>query len=476
MLQTSRLETIHNHPEILSRERTVYLGKLAIKSEFLGINDPLTHLHQYIERGDSALLGIKMDIETDIAERLPRTPFVNYVGFNYDGNDFLSERDKVSMAKMTSTNLKIFKEEKDKNPILMDEYKRAKLESLEVHKLTSWFPNAPIGSCMIFESLPIGDQKFAISRIYRKSGNNKIEGCFVSLYGSNVERFNEFRKALRVEVPICQNEYDILSNHYEFYAPEIKSKEDFVNFYVGLYDHLINESDGRDYCFGIETNKYQQKRNGLEKARKQPKLSAIYLDTVRALAESNGIITPKLIEINNKLKLCYQISEKSEFDKDFAKNILSDVIAGITSVIDRANSDLLDGLESYDTTQDASYEAVSFYNGQARATGERYESNGCPEYDRQSQTVSIDDSTNEESIIKKAFDINGNELKNFGKPKIGLCRIMNCPSRGEINWLPQKTLVGGCDICVRCHRLFEQGRSPKSVYSKAKSPKPRKAA
>ncbi len=421
-------------------------------------------MHQYIERGESALIGIKEDIETDIAERLPKTPFVNYVGFEHTSDDFVSVKDGVSMKSMTSTNLKIFKDEVAKNQDMTDEYERAKLESLEVDRLNDWFVSAPVGSCMIFESLPIGNQKFAISRIYRKSDINRIDGCFVSLYSSSVNRFNEFRKTLCVEVQSCNNEREILASPYEFYAPELKTKEEFINFYVGLYDHLMNESDGKNYCFGIEADKGKQKINGLEKVRNQPKLVAIYLDTIKALAESQGLVTPKIMEINEQLGLNHRIDDGSRISINLAKNILSDVITGITSVIDRANTNLLEDLENIDTSQDASYQAVSLFGGQAKNEGEKYSSNGCPEYSRETQYVTDDNFVSEQSVIEKAFNIQGEEIQNFGNPKIGLCRIMNCPSRGDIAWLPEKTLVGGCDICVCCHKIFAQGKLPKLVY------------
>ena len=52
----------------------------------------------------------------------------------------------------------------------------------------------------------------------------------------------------------------------------------------------------------------------------------------------------------------------------------------------------------------------------------------------------------------------------FGRPKIGVCRINNCPSRGESKYIHGKTVVGGCDICVNCHKIFEKGKSPEKVY------------
>jgi hypothetical protein len=54
----------------------------------------------------------------------------------------------------------------------------------------------------------------------------------------------------------------------------------------------------------------------------------------------------------------------------------------------------------------------------------------------------------------------------FGRQKIGVCRITNCPTRGKSQYVHEKTLVGGCDICVHCHKIFEKGKSPEKIYDK----------
>jgi hypothetical protein len=466
MFRTATAERISHHSDALSVEKTAYLGRLAIKLEFLGINDPLTHLHQYIIRGEEALVGIKEDIETDIAERLPKTPFVNYVGFEFTGDDFVSSKDKVSMNSMTKTNLQIFETESANNPNLIGEFERAEIEAQEVTKLADWFKKAPVGAYLIFESLPIGEQKFAISRIYQKTSDENLEGCFVSLYSSSVGQFNKSREALCASVPICQTEKEILQNHYEFYEPKLTSSEKFIDFYIGVYDHLLQEQKGRQYSFGLERDKTKEKQNGLFKVRKQPKLTSIYLDTIKALASSKGKVTPEMMQINDKLSLGYQFKDNQDITVEMAHNIMSDVIKGITSVIDRADSDLLNDLGNYTTGQDANYAAISHFGEQARAAGETYASNGCPEYGRSSTTESesANDTGFEYNAIYQAFNIR-EKLDNFGKPKIGVCRIPNCPSRGNLNWLPDKTLVGGCDVCVCCHKLFGKGKKPQKIYT-----------
>lgn len=465
MLQASMAEKFHQHPEALSKERVAYLGRLAIRSEFLGINDPLTHLHQYITRGEEALIGIKEDIETDIAERLPKTPFVNHIDFQFTGDDFVSLKDKVSMKSMTEKNLQIFNDESMKNPDLKDEFERAEIESQEVTKLSNWFRNAPTGSCLIFESLPIGEQKFAISRIYQKSSKERLNGCFVSLYNSSVDQFNKFRKELRPDASTCTTEKEILQNQYEFYNPKLDTADKFIDFYVGVYDHLLKEKNENQYNFGLESDNNKEVRNGLLKVRSQPKLTSIYIETIKTLASSQGRVTPELIQINDSLGINYPFKKDQPISIEMVHDIMSGVILGITSVIDRANDELLNDLENSNTSQEANYSAIYHYGEQAKATGEIYASNGCPEYSRTNAPTEAKSETNYEyNSIYQAFNIS-EKMDNFGKPKIGVCRIPNCPSRGDLSWMPDKTLVGGCDICVCCHKLFGKGKSPKIIYT-----------
>jgi hypothetical protein len=479
MFRTATAERTDHHSEFAFNKEQIIarMGEVAINSSELGINDPLTHLRQYTIRGEEALVGIREDIETDIAERLPKTPFVNHVDFKFTGDDFVSSKDRVSMNSMTKTNLQIFKTESASNPDLVIEFERAEIEAQEVTKLTDWFKKAPIGAYLIFESLPIGKQKIAISRIYQKTSEDNLEGCFVSLYNSSVGQFNKFREELCTSVPTCHTEKEILQNHYEFYEPKLTSSEKFIDFYVGVYDHLLQEQKGRQYNFGLEINKTKEKQNGLFKVRKQPKLTSIYLDTVKALASSKGKITPEIMKINEKLSLGYQFRENQDITVKLAHDIMSDVIKGITSVIDQADDKLLHDLGDSNTGQDANYAAMSHFGGQARAAGETYASNGCPEYGRNDTTES--ESANNTGIeynaIYMAFNMWG-RLDNFGQPKIGVCRIPNCPSHGKSEKYPEKALVGGCDVCVGCHKLFEKGQKPQRIYAEQEKIKKQKQA
>lgn len=461
--------TLELAPEIMRQqcrirpENVVYMGRLAIRPENLGLNDPLTNLHQYLEIGEAAQVGIKEDIETAIAERLPSTPFVNQVGFEFTGHDFVSVKDKVSMNSMTKTNLDICHKEKEltANPDMARELIRATSESQEVVKLAEWFTDAPVNAYMIFESLPIGAQKFAISRIYQKTSKTQLEGSFLSLYSSSISQFNQLRQTLKPGEAAGNSEEGILDNNFEFYDATLANSTEFINFYTGSYDRLLQTSFSKQYSFGLETDKKTEKINGIEKVRSQPKLTAIYIDTVKALATSQGKVTPELIQINDRLDIGYDLITGQPLTVKTARDILKSVTTSIVSVIDRADGKLLFDLEAAEAGDYASYGAASHYGGQAKSEGANYDSGGCAEYSRADSTNANGES--EYNSIAAAFSINKTP-DNFGKPKIDVCRIANCPSRGDSSWWPDRTLVGGCSICIQCHVLFEKGKSPEKIY------------
>lgn len=468
------LETRRQNLEVLRPENVVYLGRLAIRSEYLGINDPVTHLYRYLERGDASLIGIREDIETDISERLPETPFINQVEFNHNGGDFISKKDKVSMRDMTKVNLQIFTDELLNNPSINEELQRAESEAFEVEKLDKWFNGAMIGEYMIFESLPIGSQQFAVSRIYQKISESKLHGNFISLYSPSVDTFNELRKDLGFKTAgstaaeILNNEY-VISNKYS------SNSAQFIDNYVELYDQKLQDSTGKSHIFGIQVENRSNVVNGLQKVRNQPKLTSIYLETVKTLANSQGEVTYDLLEITEKLGINNGLYLGQGISVDLARAILRDVIRGISGVIDRADSKLLSDLEdSSNAGSGANYAAASHFGAQARSTGMDYGSNGCPEISR-SDKGSNTDTGPESNIIKATFGARGT-LDGFGQAKIGICRIANCPSRGESSWWINRTLVGGCDVCVNCHKIFNKGKSPEKIHAMKKITKPQKAA
>lgn len=453
-------------------DRASRVGNLALKFECLGINDPLSHLFQYMEKGEDSLFGIMEDLETDIAERLPNKPFVNYVDFLFTGSDFISSKDRVSALSMTSNNFEIIAKEKelDGGSRLAQEYERAEAELKEIIDLTRWFPEAKVGSIFVAESLPMDDQKVAVSRIYRKQSDEKLEAAFVSLFNPTIDNFVELRQRIGVDCDgSYENELELLRDSYELYSSTFRSVSEFLEYYVDVYDLILNKNAGGEvnYSFGLGTPMYSDIMvNGLEKVRKHNSLTSTYVDAIRTIAFSGNVVNQEVVDIAQNLGYRGEISVGDRISMEMARNLLRDVIVGIASVIDQAPDDvLLDINESKADTTD-SYDVISYYKGQAESLGSTYSSNACPTYDRTTTDGSSGDgdSISEYAMLARAFNVSN--LDNFGRPHMGVCRIPGCPSRGVISWLPNKTIVGGCSICAKCHKLFNEGKDPAKVYLK----------
>lgn len=454
MVGLEKLDKAYTSGTLICEEAQDGKESIKIDAERLGINDPLTHLYNYLENGEDAIVSIQEDLETDIAERLPKTPFVNFVQFETSGNDFRSVKDKVSMAMMVKNNLRIITAELPKNPGLVNEFIRAKIEASEVIKLSEWFKRAPVNGYIIFESLPIGDQKIAVSRVYRKIDENMMEGCFVSLYNPTIESFNNFRRRINESVDICDSELEILQNHYEFFDSRIQSPDDFINFYVNTYDEVLYEKTGDKYRFGLEDDNTKAINDGLKKVRGKTTLTRAYIDLIRCLANSGGIADSDVVKLSRQLDFGCSLTPKQPISSDLARQMMRNVIIGITSAIDKIDEDTLIDMESASINNSDSYAVISHYAEHAHSSGEVYASNNCPEYSGQKETEGITES----QAMESAF-IGMERLDDFGWPHMGVCRIKGCPCNGKIS------IVGGCEICVHCHKLFAQGKNPEKIYA-----------
>lgn len=450
-----------NLRERLHRRVTLYLGHIAIGHEHLGINDPKTHLHMYLERGEEAMSAIEEDLVADIAERLPEDPFRKRVDFEFTGTDFVSRIDRVSLKAMTAENERIFREEAVKNKELSQEYARAKIEMAEAHKLPEWFKEAEIGSYMVFDALPIGEQEYAIPRIFRKKSPTELEGHFLSLHNASVEVSNKQRHRLGVQIQPSSTVLELLANNYEF-----PSDPDFINRYIDTYDEIQKENDpqGRDFAYGLAGLTRGEVRNGAEVAN-NPSLITIYKKTVKELASSSGIATPGLMRIIKNLKIDTDIYSGERLTLDKVGELMEKVIAGIAATVDNASTEILEGLNQRDTYSGAAMDAVGHFGGQATSNGQSYGSRGCPSADRTTQQNG-QAKGNEAASLAQAYRLNGVVLEDFGKPKWGVCRTANCISRGESIFWPSKTLVGGCDLCVDCHIYYKKGKDPKQEHKK----------
>lgn len=450
---------------------TVNLGRIAVKLEHLGINDPLSHLVQYLENGENTLPGIKEDLETDIAERLPDTPFVSRVMFEFLENDFVSSVGKVSMKDMTQNNLNILAEVSRLDNDLVQEYERALIEAKEPEKLKEWFLTAQIGSFIIFESLPIGKQKIAVSRIYRKIDDYNIEGSFLSLYQPSVRQFNKLRRQIGRGNDNCQTEIDTLVNHYEFFSSTFRDSDDFVEYYRYIYDHILSQDQGGvDFRFGLAEGDIDAKSlNGIDIVRSQSSLTEVYFDALRTISKSNGKINYEMIDLAEKLNLNLNLKEGDTISMELARDFLQQIIISITRAIHRANEEVVSDLSSPNTDKSTSYAVISYYNQTSGDSDTSYANSVCPTYNR--DNINNDDAgdakTSEYNILTRSFNIYKN-LDNFGTPRLGVCIIKGCPSRGSIEWLPSRTIVGGCSICANCHKILNTGKSPEKIYQKDK--------
>lgn len=437
---------------------TVELGNLAIEQCEIGINDPVIHLCDYIKRGDEAIDGIKADIETTTSERLKAKEafIVNKLDFSFTGDDFISKNDKVSMRKMTNNNLETWRSAAIYRPDLKTELLRAEIEADEVDKLSTWFKDAPINSNYIVESLPIGKkEQYAFNRIYRKTSDKTLQGGFFTLHNADVDQFNDIRAELRVD-DNNKTKLDVLKNSYDFTEPNLKNIDEVIGYYVGIHDQLLFEKTKKRHNYGIELNSKNPVFNGLEKVKQLPGVTNIYLDAIKLIKDSDGIVTQELFDFNKQLKVANFMKVGQTLTADSIRSQLNCVIKTIASSVDKADAETITTL--IDKSASETRDVASHFGEIARENGEQYESNGCPELNINNSKELIDAET-----LESAF-FSVNKLKHFGNEHFDVCRISNCPSRGEISWLPNKTKVGGCRICVGCHVLFQKGENPELFY------------
>jgi hypothetical protein len=445
------------------RKRRVGREAIRISAEELGYNDALTYLYRYLDNGSSDYM---IDFESEIAERLKKSNhFENHVFFKPVGSDFVTLRDGVSLTESTSKSLPMLQEESARRPALKDEYERAKLESSEIGIISEWFNGAEEGDFLVFESLPLvyGEDQ-AVTRVYQRVGN-LLEGCYFSLNNPDVNQFNELRKKLGVTHTESQTAVEFLAKPYEISDDlQLATTSDFVDHYVGVYDHLLSMKNHKYYNFGFEVSEGSQNQNSFEKVKSQKRLLSVFSKTVEALANSNGKATTEIAKICQDFEIS-GLGKGQPISSGKAREILMAVSLGIVSSIAKIDQKTLQKLEGSDGNTEANYDAVVYGSSEANANEETYDSL-CPTFEvTASQSASQTGSEN--SAILQAYGYHG-KLSNFGKPKIDVCRITNCPSRGESRYVPNKTLVGGCEICVHCHKLFEKGKSPEKVYIEEK--------
>ena len=451
------LETRRTNIETNRERWSTQLGSLAIEQCNLGIDDPITDLSECIKNGAES---IRDNVITNIAERLPQTYFTNSIDFDFTGNDFVSQKDKFSMISMNQNCLRSMENELQGKPEYKIQIDRARAEMQEVETLINWFKTAKTGDNLIFESLPIGEtQHFAVTRIYQKTNQNELKGNFLSLYSSSIEQFNNLRRQFSASTS-SRNQIEMLQNYYQIDTANLPDSSDIVDYYVDTYDQLLAGQNNKEYMFGIEKSHNNELQNSIERVKKAPGQTNVYLDVLESIKLSDGIVTPKLIYINEKFQIKNKFELGQKLTVPLIREQLKSALVSIASTFDNADLDELAG-----SSQDAdnSYNTASFFGEVARSSGQTYNSIGCPEFTGNSTNDNMSAEMSDSEIFSMAFQ-GANRPKHFGQEKIGVCRIDNCPSRGKIEWWPDKTLVGGCSICLHCHRLFQKGKNPKKVY------------
>lgn len=412
------------------------LGEVAlnwIEKENLGIQDTLTHLYRYLDSGGDAITmaGIEEDLITDIIEKLPNGNFHSIVNFKRDNQDFVSDLENISMRQMVDTNLEIM-QRKTRDP---DELLRAKQECDEIKALDDWYDQAELGSYIVFESLPVGNQDMAVARIYQKISNDRLSGNFVSLHNPTVDVFNAVRKTFGFDASYNKNS-DFLKNYY------MLDSSYSVSEYISNYDNILEGLDHEKHRFGLIDNEYFDTRSKIERNKL---LLKPYLDLIQIFGNCGGRVNQEVIDFCTELKLELELEKYDCISPERARYLIEQTLTAITNKLKDLKDDISEEDDVYSMVGDSGFSA--------REQGMTYTNSACPQFTGENIDESGVAGQNESSTLMKSFGLFGYEkLKDFGKAKHGYCRIKNCPNHNKAG------IVGGCEICPFCHMMFLEGK------------------
>lgn len=336
----------------------------------LGVNDPLTHLEQYLEYGEAAMPAIDEDLITDIAERKLKPTFINQVHFSRVAGDFISSENKFSMRQMTTITEAKFS---NNNSADLQLYKRAKIESKEVDRLNQWFDTAEIDDVFIVESMPLGDERYTVVRIHQKVGYGELIEHVITLHNATVDIFNQLHRDLGSKAPDSQTKLELLDNMFA-HRP---NSHDFGSNYVAAFDGILTlRNSGQQFRFGLPVNEKNGGEDDIEKVRRQTALRSVYLDTLKALKRSEGYVTPEIISASHNLGCGFNMFEGDEISAGLARELLDRSLQSVAATFNRASKEHLENLAaSQDGSMAADY--AGHYGGQARTEGIRYDG-ACP--------------------------------------------------------------------------------------------------
>jgi hypothetical protein len=400
----------------------------------LGVNDPLTHLEQYLENGEAAMNSIDEDLITDCAERIEKPRFINSVQFDKAGNDFISRESKFSMRSMTAkTEYKFAGNAAD-----IQLYRRAKIELEEVDRLNNWFDSAEVDDAYIVESMPITENEtYTIVRIYQKVSAHVLIEHIVTLHNSSVDIFGELHHQLGASVPKSQTSLELLDNMYA-HSPQDGNFGNFLDQYVSTYDGILaSQNPGQKFSLGLEKSEQSDTRDDMVMVRSQTALRSVYLDSLRALATSGGYVRPQILNINKELGLGMELTDGSTISAAVARELLDSSLQYVVATLNRAPEATLNMLAETGDMASA-IESAGYYGGEARAAGVRYEG-ACP-------TGTGEASAQEAAALAHGHRINKDPTK-----------CVTCPECRKTVDLPKDLFKKNIYHCVECKATYKNG-------------------
>lgn len=393
----------------------------------LGVNDPLTHLEQYLEGGEAAINSVDEDLVTDCAERLEKPRFINSVTFDRTPDDFISRENRFSMRSMTNATEYKFAG----NVADMKLYARAKIESKEVNRLSAWFDTAGINDVYIVESLPMTDKEtYTIVRIHQKVSERELVEHVVTLHNSSVGVFNQLHDRIGAHIPPSQTAMELLDNMYA-HSPQNGDFDGFMDTYVSTYDAVLaDQNQGQEFSFGLIKAEHLAASDDIAMVRRQKALRDVYLDSLRALGNSGGYVTKEIMEINQTLGLGLDMRASQTLSSNMARELLDSSLQYIVATLNKAPRAALEQLAMSDSKTDA-VESAGYYGGEAKSEGIRYDG-ACP-------TGTAGAANKEASTIVHAYRMNGDPTK-----------CVTCPNCKETVDLPEELLKKNIMHCVNC--------------------------
>ncbi|MBI5906821.1 hypothetical protein HY857_02095 [Candidatus Saccharibacteria bacterium] len=393
----------------------------------LGVNDPLTHLEQYLESGEAAINSVDEDLVTDCAERLEKPRFINSVAFDRTLDDFISRENQFSMRGMTTVTEYKFAG----NAADMRLYARAKIESKEVGRLSGWFDGAGVNDVYVVESMPMTDKEtYAIVRIHQKVSEMELVEHVVTLHNSSVGAFNQLHDQIGADVPPSQTAMELLDNMYA-YSPPHGDFEEFMDTYVSTYDAILaDQNPGQEFSFGLKKTEHPATGDDIAMVRRQKVLRGVYLDSLRALGSSGGYITDEIAEINWNLGLGLDTRVGHAISSNLARELLDHSLQYVVATLNKAPRAALDQLAISGNKSDA-VESAGYYGGEAKSEGIRYDG-ACP-------TGTLGAANTEASTLSHAYRMNGDPTK-----------CVTCPKCKETVDLPKELLKKNIMHCVNC--------------------------